>query len=149
LFARLVLLSVEFLLNLQQAFSGSCPPRFELGPLNHSLRVGVYQAMDGALSLGELFRQRGIVGGMIRCGQASFVFLPQQLRMTEQFARIAPDGFVEFVGTNLFVLADALAAEAIRIRSHTPIVRIGDLPLRASAADAFAVIRLSTALAFQ
>ena len=42
--------------------------------------------------------------------------------MAQQLARIVPDGLIEFVGANLFVVANTLAAEAIRVRTDTAIV---------------------------
>ena len=69
--------------------------------------------------------------------------------MAQQIARVVPHGFVEFVGANLFILANTLTAEAIRVRTDTAIVGVGNFPFGATTTDLFAVVRIATTFTFQ
>ena len=51
--------------------------RGELVTINHTLRVGVDQAIHRSLRMTDLFRQRLLAIGTSRCGQSSLILLPQ------------------------------------------------------------------------
>src|SRR3972149_4997781 len=107
LFARLGLNRVELRLEIRKPLPCPLQSRFKLCAINHAIRVGINQTIHRSLRMADLFRQRLLTVRTPRCSQSSLVLLPQQRGLAQQFARIVPHGFVEFVGANLFIFANA------------------------------------------
>ena len=135
---------------MRQLRSRSFDPRIEFFAADHAIAVGVDQTVDRLPGLFDLHGQApAMSGGFIGRGEASFVFFFQQIRVAEKFADILPHGIIQLVGADLFVVADLLAAEAIRIRSHAAIIRVRDFSFRRRSTDLLAVVGVPAAGTFR
>jgi len=82
--------------------------------------------------------------------QASFVLAYDPLGLPEQATDVTPEGFLQPIGTHLFVPAQTLSPEVTGVTAEAPIVGIGAvLAGGGPGTDRFAVVGVSTAPADQ
>jgi hypothetical protein len=79
--------------------------------------------------------------------QPPLAFRPDPLGLGQELAHILPDGGVQHVGAELFIPAQALAAEAIGVGARTTVVGVRDLALGRGPARRLAVAAIAAALA--
>jgi hypothetical protein len=113
-----------------------------------SFFVTVDESADPAARILDLPLQLIAIGLLsARFGQPSFILSSDGFGIAEQRADVVPHCSVQTVGPHLLVVADAMAAEAVSIASHTPVVNVGNFSLGGGAADRFAVVGVAAAVA--